>query len=86
MNGSGVGSKDRAADAATVVNAVRGVVYVDEDEHVAMAFVEADQKLARYLEMFAAGARSELQADGVVRAGWRKLRGTTPVAGELGRP
>lgn len=80
-----VGSRERAADAAVVIEAVRRMVVVDEDEHMAIAFVEGDPKLVDYLEVFAAGARAELKADGVVLAGWRKVRGKTPVAGELGR-
>lgn len=79
-----VGSKERASESAVVVAAVLRMVVVDEDEHVAMAFVDADPRLADYLEDFAAGARAELKADGVVHASWRRARGKT-VAGELER-
>lgn len=80
-----VGSQNRASDAAVVVKAVRGMVVVDEYEHVAMAFVDADPNLADYLEAFAAGSRAELKADGVVHSSWRKARGKTRAAGEPDR-
>ncbi|MCE9623740.1 MAG: hypothetical protein K8R99_15480 [Actinomycetia bacterium] len=72
-----VGSKNRASEAETITQIVGKIVYVDEEEHGALAFIEPDSTLVDvHIETFSSGARADLKADGMSRFyRWRQRRG-----------
>lgn len=61
-----VGSRHRASDAGAILALCDQIVTIDEEEHGAMAFVDPDSHLSGlHVEVFSAGVRREMRADGL---------------------